>query len=439
MHKIDTDEKVIREKWSSSIGFILASIGSAVGLGNIWRFPYIVGLNGGGAFLIPYLIAVFLFGLPLMAIEFAMGRNSKNSVVATLGAIRRRFRFAGLFLVFVMGMILSYYLVITSWVLAYSLFFIMGVTIPFSAFTRSYYPLLFFLMSGMLCFVVVRVGVKRGIEKLSKFLVPVLFGMLCVLVFFSLSLPGAMRGIEFYLSPDFSKLFNPYVWAAAFGQAFFSLSVGVGIMLTYGSYMGEERIVKNAVVITVADLLVAILSGFVIFPIVFSFGLDPAAGVKLAFVTLPPIFQTMSFGSFWGAVFFLLLFFAALTSAVSMLEVPVATLIDSYGFKRKTATWIVSLIVAVIGLPSALSYTQLELELLGKPLLDLKDFAFGTIGIIVSGLVLSVIAGWFLDPGIIIKEVGGNKRTQKLLLFIIKFLIPVILAVTLVAKLIKAE
>lgn len=429
----------MREKWSSSLGFILASIGSAVGLGNIWRFPYIVGLNGGGAFLIPYFIAVFLFGLPLMVLEFAMGRNYKNSVVATLSAIRKRFRFAGLFLVFVMGMILSYYLVITSWVLAYSLFFIIGVTIPFSEFTSSYYPLLFFLMSGIICFVVVRAGVKRGIEKLSKVLVPVLFGMLCILVVFSFSLPGVMRGIEFYLSPDFSKLFNPYVWAAAFGQAFFSLSVGVGIMLTYGSYMGEERIVKNAAVITVADLLAAILSGFVIFPIVFSFGLDPAAGVKLAFVTLPPIFQTMSFGSFWGAVFFLLLFFAALTSAVSMLEVPVATLIDSYGFKRKNATWIVSLIVAVIGLPSALSYTTLQLELFGKPLLDLKDFAFGTVGIIVSGLVLSVIAGWFLDQGIIIKAVGGNKRAQKLLIFIIKFLIPVILAVTLVAKLIKAE
>jgi len=429
----------MRERWSSSIGFILASIGSAVGLGNIWRFPYIVGLNGGGAFLIPYLIAVFLCGLPLMVLEFAMGRHFKTSVVATFSAIRKRFRFAGFFLVFVMGMILSYYLVITSWVLAYSLFFILGVTIPFSAFTGSYYPLLFFLISGIMSFVVVRAGVKGGIERLSKFLVPVLFGMLCVLLFFSLSLPGAIQGIEFYLTPDFSKLLNPFVWTAAFGQAFFSLSVGVGIMLTYGSYMGEERIVKSAAVITIADLLVAILSGLVIFPIVFSFGLDPATGVKLAFVTLPPIFQNMSFGSFWGALFFLLLFLAALTSSISMLEVPVATLIDSYGFKRKNATWIVSLIVILIGLPSALSYTTLQLELFGKPLLDLKDFAFGTVGIIASGLVLSIIAGWFLDPGIIFKEIKGGRRIQKLFLIIIRFFIPLILFINLIARVMKAD
>lgn len=429
----------MREKWSSSIGFILASIGSAVGLGNIWRFPYIVGLNGGGAFLIPYLIAVFLCGLPLMVLELAMGRHFKTSVVPTLSAIGKRFRFAGFFLVFVMGMILSYYLVITSWVLAYSIFFIVGVTIPFSAFTRSYYPLLFFLMSGIISFVVVRAGVKRGIEKLSKLLVPVLFGILCILVVFSLSLPGAMRGIEFYLTPDFSKLLNPYVWTAAFGQAFFSLSVGTGIMLTYGSYMGEERIVKSAAVITVADLLIAILSGFVIFPIVFSFGLDPATGVKLAFVTLPPIFQTMSFGSFWGAVFFLLLFFAALTSAVSMLEVPVATLIDSYGLKRKNATWIVSLIIILIGLPSALSYTPLQLELFGKPLLDLNDFAFGTVGIIAAGLVLSITVGWFLDLGIIFKEIEVGRRMQKLFLFVIKFFIPFVLLINLVSRVIKPD
>jgi NSS family neurotransmitter:Na+ symporter len=421
------------------MGFILASIGSAVGLGNIWRFPYIVGANGGGAFLIPYFIAVILFGLPLMILEFAMGRHFKTSVVPTFSSIGKKFVWAGFILVFIMGMILSYYLVITSWVLAYSFFFVSGMSIPFSTFTNSYYPLLFFLISGAISLLVVRAGVKRGIERLSKFLIPLLFGFLIVLLAFSLSLPGAMRGIEFYLLPDFSKLFDPFVWTAAFGQAFFSLSVGQGIMLTYGSYMGTEKIAKSATTITVSDLTAGLLGGFVVFAIVFSFGLDPASGVKLAFVTLPPIFQKMSFGIFLGGMFFLLLFFAALTSAVSMLEVPVATLIDSYGFKRKNATLIVSIIIILIGLPSALSYTTLKLELFGTPLLDLKDFAFGTIGIVAAGFILSTTAGWFLNPVIIIKEVGGNKRTQKLFIFIIKFLIPVILAVTLVAKVIKTE
>ncbi len=381
----------MREKWSSSIGFILASIGSAVGIGNIWRFPYMVGENGGGAFLIPYLIAVFLFGLPLMMLEFTLGRHFKTSVVPAFSTIGKKFKLAGFFLVFIMGMILSYYLVITGWVLAYSLFFITGNPIPFSQFTGSYYPLLFFLTSAVTTFFVVRAGVRQGIEKLSKFLIPLLFAMLLLLVIFAISLPGAAKGIEFYLTPDFGKLADPFVWTAAFGQAFFSLGVGTGIMLTYGSYMRDENIVKSAGIITVSDLLVAILGGFVVFPIVFSFGLDPAAGVQLAFVTLPPVFQEMSFGFLLGAIFFLLLFFAALTSAVSMLEVPVATLIDSYGFERKKATLLVSMVIFLVGLPSALSYTPLKLALFGTPLLDIKDFAFGTIGIISAGLVLTIV------------------------------------------------
>ena len=426
-----------REKWSSGIGFILASIGSAVGIGNIWRFPYIVGENGGGAFLIPYVIAVFLFGMPLMMLEFAMGRHFKTSVVPAFSAIGKRFRLAGFFVVFVMGMILSYYLVITSWVLAYSLFFVSGRYMPFPEFTDSYYPLLFFLVSGGITFFVVRAGVKQGIEKLSKFLIPLLFAMLLLLLVFSLSLPGAVRGIEFYLTPDFEKLSDPLVWTAAFGQAFFSLSVGVGIMLTYGSYMRNEKIVKSAGIITISDLIIAILGGFVIFPIVFSFGLDPASGVKLAFVALPPVFQKISFGIFLGAVFFLLLFFAALTSAVSMLEVPVATLIDSYGFERKKATSMVSAIIILIGLPSALSYTALKLELFGTPLLDINDFAFGTIGIITAGLILSIIAGWFLDRDIIFRELGGGRKMRGLFMTVIKFFIPVILLINLVVRVIK--
>lgn len=426
-----------REKWSSSIGFILASIGSAVGIGNIWRFPYIVGENGGGAFLIPYLIAVFLFGMPLMMLEFAMGRHFQASVVPTFSAIGKRFKIAGLFIILGMGIILSYYLVITSWVLAYSFFFISGQSVPFSEFTASYYPLVFFLIAGVIVFLVVRAGVRQGIEKLAKYLIPLLFAMLLMMLIFSLFLPGAVQGIRFYLTPDFERLSDPFVWTAAFGQAFFSLSVGFGILLTYGSYIGDENIAKSAGIITVADMLVAILAGIVIFPIVFSFGLDPAAGVQLAFVALPPVFQEISFGIFLGTIFFLLLFFAALTSAVSMLEVPVATLIDHYGFERKKAASLASLIIIVIGLPSALSYTALKLELFGTPLLDIKDYAFGTIGLIIGGLILSITAGWFLDKNIIFREIGGRREMQELFMLIIKFFIPVILFINLVIRVIR--
>ncbi|MFZ3385015.1 MAG: sodium-dependent transporter [Candidatus Methanoperedens sp.] len=424
----------MREKWSSNLGFILASIGSAVGIGNIWRFPYIVGENGGGAFLIPYIIAVFFFGLPLMILEFALGRHFNTSVVPSFGTIGKKSRIGGFFLVFVMLMIVSYYLVITGWVLAYSLFFITGQNTSFTIFTGSYYPLLFFLIAAVIAFFVVRAGVKGGIEILSKVLIPLLFAMLIVLVVSSLSLPGTMKGLEFYLTPDFSKLSDPFVWTAAFGQAFFSLGVGTGIMLTYGSYMKEGNIVKNATLITVSDLLIAFIGGIIVFPIVFSFGLDPAAGIQLAFVTLPPIFHEMSFGVFFGAIFFLLLFFAALTSAVGMLEVPVATLIDTYGYQRKKAAFVVSIVVILIGLSSALSYTPLKLELLGKPLLDLNDIAFGTIGIIAAGLVLSIIAGWFIDPKLILDHIGGKKWIQELFIIIIKFFIPLILFINLVIK-----
>lgn len=427
-----------REKWSSSLGFILASIGSAVGIGNIWRFPYIVGVNGGGAFLIPYLIAVFLFGMPLMMLELALGRHFQTSLVPTFSTIGKKSRIAGLFIVFIMGIILSYYLVITSWVLAYSFFFISGQKVLFSEFTGSYFPLVFFLISGGIVFLVVRAGVRQGIEKLSKYLIPLLFAMLILLLVFSLSLADAVQGIRFYLIPDFERLYDPFIWTAAFGQAFFSLGVGFGILLTYGSYMQDENIAKSAGIITFADLLVSILAGIVIFPIVFSFGLDPAAGVQLAFVTLPPVFHEISFGILLGTVFFLLLFFAALTSAVSMLEVPVATLIDQYGLERKKAAAFASMIIILIGLPSALSYTALKLELFGTPFLDIKDYAFGTIGLIIGGLILSITAGWFIDRSIIFKEIGGSKTMQKLFMIIIKFIIPTILFIILTIRLINS-
>ncbi|MDW7725593.1 MAG: sodium-dependent transporter [Candidatus Methanoperedens sp.] len=423
---------MVREKWSSGIGFILASIGSAVGIGNIWRFPYIVGDNGGGAFLIPYIIAVFLFGLPLMILEFSLGRYYKTSVVSAFSTLGKKFETAGLFLVFILVMILGYYLVITSWILAYSLFFLFGASVPFSQFTDSYYPLLFFLASAGLLFIVVRAGVNRGIEKLARFLIPVLVLMLLFLLVTSLSLPGAMQGVAFYITPDFSKLNNPSVWTAAFGQAFFSLSVGTGVMLTYASYIRDGNIVKSSAVIVASDVVIAILAGFVIFPLVFSFGLDPESGVQLTFVTLPLIFHEMEFGFVLGAVFFILLFFAALTSGVSFLEVPVATLIDHYGIERKRATAFISTGVVIAGIPPALSYTTLKPVLSGIPLLDLYDLVFGTLGIITAGLVLTVIGGWFVKKEHILGQIVGSERIKMVFIVIVKYFIPLLLIINLV-------
>lgn len=426
-----------REKWSSNIGFILASIGSAVGLGNIWRFPYIVGTNGGGAFLIPYLIAVILFALPIIILEFAVGRHYKTSIIETFTGIRKKFKIAGMFMVFAMLMILSYYLVITGWVLAYTLFFILGMSVPFSDFTGSYQPILFFLISGAMVFYVVRAGVIKGIEKLCTILLPLLLAMILMLVAFALTLPGAKQGLQFYLTPDFSKMLAPSVWRAAFGQAFYSLGAGTGIMLTYGSYMRNEKIVKSATIIAISDLTIALLVGFIIFPFVFTFGLDPAAGVQLAFITLPTIFETMNYGFILGAAFFTLLFFAALTSAVSIMEVPVAALMDSYEFTRKKAATFTFVIVMLLGLPSALSYTTLKLQIFEMPFFDLIDITFGTIGIVVTGLILTIIVVWFVDQKIILKEIGGKKEAQKLFMLIIKIFVPLMLLISLVLQVIE--
>lgn len=426
-----------REKWSSTTGFILASIGSAVGIGNIWRFPYIVGSNGGGAFLIPYLISVFLFGLPLMVLEFAIGRRTGTSVVSAFQSIRKRFSVAGFAVVAIVSLILSYYLVITSWVLAYACFFTFGRPMEFGAFTDSYLPLAFFLLSGLAVFATVRSGVREGIEKVARYLIPILVVILLVLVAFSLTEPGAPDGIRFYLSPDYSTLADPAVWTAAFGQAFFSLSVGMGVMLTYGSYLEKGNLFRSASVIAVADMLIAILAGFMIFPLVFTAGLDPAAGVNLAFVTLPSVFTEIRFGMVLGALFFAMLFAAALTSAVSMLEVPVATVMDSYGYPRRRATLLVFAVIMLLGLLSALSYTALELDLFGIPFLDLSDYVFGTVGLIVAGLIMSIVGGWFMDRARICGEIGGCGWQQRVYMVLIRYCVPAVLLITLVGSFLR--
>jgi NSS family neurotransmitter:Na+ symporter len=424
-----------REAWSSRIGFILASMGSAVGIGNLWRFPYVVGNSGGGAFLVPYLLAIVLCALPLMILEFALGRHFRTSVVPALARIRPGFRWLGAFLVLVQSLILGYYLVITGWVLAYALAFASGRSIPFEGFTASYAPLAFFALAGTLCFLVVRAGVAAGLERVAVVLMPLLCLMLAVLAGVALALPGARQGLAFYLAPDFHRLGDPHVWTGAFGQAFFSLGVGTGIMLTYGSYAAHARIVPSAVAITVADLAVALLGGLVIFPLVFSFGFDPAAGVPLAFVTLPSIFERMDWGHPFGAAFFLLMFFAALTSAVSILELPVATAMDVWGVSRRRAAALVTALVILAGLPSALSYTRLGLAFLGMPILDLQDLAFGTVGLMLSALALSLSAGWFVSPRILREAVGPGRWRLRALLLVLRILVPLALLLNLGARL----
>ncbi|RZN38403.1 MAG: sodium-dependent transporter [Methanophagales archaeon ANME-1-THS] len=431
-----------REKWSSRIGFLLAGIGSAVGLGNVWRFPYIAGQNGGGAFLIPYVISVVLLGIPLMILEFAVGRHFKGSIVSSLKRIRKELRWVGMIVMIVSALVLSYYLVITGWTLAFFLFTLIGTKLVFEDITQSYLSPVFFAIVGVIMSVIVARGIGRGIEKTNKIMVPGLVLLLAVMVVYALTLPNAMDGISFYLTPDFSKLLDYSVWTAAFGQAFFSLSVGSGILLTYGSYLDERvSLESNTSIIAVFDTLIAFISGLVVFSIVFSFNFEPAAGPQLAFATLPLIFKEAPYGIVLGGVFYLLLFFAALTSAISMLEVGVAVLIDETSMSRLKAASLFSGILFVLGFPAALSYSRMSLQILNTPVLDLMDRLFGSHGTIFTALLTSVAATWFCDKRTIVNQINKNTNCNLggFIFFLLKYIIPLALFYVLVASIIFYE
>ncbi|MCR3883661.1 sodium-dependent transporter [Methanotrichaceae archaeon M04Ac] len=417
------------ERWSSRTAFILASVGSAVGIGNIWRFSSLVGQNGGGAYLIPYLIAVFVFALPLMILELAVGRRLRGDVVTAFGRARPKFRPLGWVVCAVVFSILSYYLVVTGWTLAYVEFSAAGRSVEFSDFTTSYDPILYFIISAVMMGAIVSLGIKNGIERFTKLLVPLSFLLLLGLFAFSSTLPGFGDGIRFLFTPDFSVLADPLLWGAAFGQAFFSLSVGYGILLTYGDYLDEDvKLFSSSLIITIADLTVAILAGMVIFPVVFTYGLEPSAGAELAFTTLPRAFEVMPYGQVFAVAFFALLFFAAMTSAVSMLEVSAASASRAFNVSRRGVSLVLTAAVIGLGLPSALSYSAADLRFQGIRILDIMDETVGGFGLVLTATLIAVTFTWLLDDELLRREIG---RGSRLILPMVKYAVPAVLALTL--------
>jgi NSS family neurotransmitter:Na+ symporter len=417
-----------RPEWSR-IGFILAGIGSAVGIGNIWRFPYIVGISGGGAFLIPYLVAVVLFGMPLMMLEFAAGRKFRGSVITTLRAINSRLAHIGILPVAINIFILSYYLVITSWTLAFFLFSLSGY-ISFNEFVAQPYVVVLFLTVCVIVGLIVMLGIKRGIERTCKYLMPLLFLFLLVLVAKALSLPNALEGVAYYLTPHPEALMDSRIWLLAFGQAFFSLSVGFGILLTYGSYLRRDADIPKAVfAISLADTLIALIAGFIIFPLVFAFSFDPAAGPTLVFQILPQVFNTMPFGTVFGAMFFLLLFISAVTSAISMMEVGVASLIDEFSLTRRKAALILLAILIGAGMPSALSYTAFGFRVAGKPFLSMMDMVFGSLLTPLVAALLCISLAWFWKAEDVLEEVNANSRFKvpHVAVYLVRYVVPIVL------------
>lgn len=407
-----------RGQFGSKFGFIMAAAGSAVGLGNIWRFPYLTGENGGAAFVFVYILCVVLVGAPMLINEIALGRlTGKNPVGAfkSTGANGIWTFFAGVLPLIVTFVVLSYYSTIAGWTVGYIFTSLFSVKMSFAEFIANpgyVIPLAAFVI--LITVLIVLGGVAGGIEKATKIMMPALFVLLLIVIARSLTLPGAGKGVEYYLIPDFTKI-NGHVVLKALTQAFFSLGVGWGMMITYGSYLPKnQNIVTSSLWVGAMDTTVALLAGLMVFPAVFAFNLSPAEGPTLVFSVLANIFQQMPLGNIAGALFFLLLFLAAITSTISMLEAPAAYFMDTNKWSRKKAAWTVAFVAFLFGLPSALSnggvefFSSLQINILGtakKGFMDIMDYVFGTLFMMIVVLATCLYTGWFMKTSQLVDEI----------------------------------
>jgi NSS family neurotransmitter:Na+ symporter len=416
----------------------MAAAGSAVGLGNIWKFPYTAGENGGGAFVLVYLIFVALIGFSVMLTEFAVGRRRQLAAVGAFKSEDKRWTFAGVLGVLSGFLIMGFYPVVGGWALAY-VFKVMGGLLNnpaaigdvFGGFiTNASQPLMWMVLYLILNVVIVVKGVASGIEKAGKILMPLLFGILIVIAIKGLTLPGAMAGMEFLFKPDFTKL-DGSVILAALGQAFFSLSLGMGCMITYGSYLSKsENLVQNAAIVTSMDTAVALLAGIAMFPAMFAFGIEPAAGPGLVFVVVPTLFAEMgAMGPLFATLFFIALTVAALTSSVSLLEVVVAFLIDEKQFSRKKAVFSSATVMALLCILASLSLGEVGPTLFGKGAFDIFDLLTDKIFLAIGGMLLCIFAGWRLKKEDLHGEVTNNGAMEFPLFGLwyplVKYIIPI--------------
>lgn len=440
-----------REQWGSRFGFVMAAAGSAVGLGNVWRFPYTAGENGGSAFVLVYLGIALLFGLSLVMAEMVIGRTTQRNPVGAFRALGGRHWASAGYLGVVTGfVILSFYVVVAGWTLAYIGFTASGAlnTTDAAVLTRhfgdfvgaTFTPLWAAALFMGLVGVIVASGIGRGIERANKILMPLLFLLLVVLVVRAVTLPGAEAGLRFLLVPDFSKV-NAQTFLSATAQAFFSLSIGMGTMMTYGSYLNRrEHIPGNTLTIVILDVSMACLAGLMILPAVFAYGLDPSAGPGLTFITLPAVFAAMPFGALFGTLFFSLLAIAALTSAVSILEPVVAYFVDEHGYARRKVVIAASSVCLVLAIPASLSFGPLaEATLMGRSFFDWMDFLANTVLLPLGGLLVAVFIGWrWADPA---RHHLGNEGRLVLpwlgfWIFILRYLAPLGVAAVVVSNLI---
>lgn len=431
-----------RAQFVTKMGVIAATVGSAVGLGNIWRFPYMAGSNGGGAFLVVYLLCVFLLGIPVMIAEFVIGRSSHSNALSAFKKLEKRGKFHWVSYVGILAslMILSFYSVVAGWILEYLYQAIVGnlsghtaqeYSQIFGELTANPYRSIFWTVVFLLLnFLVLRRGVEKGIEKMSNIMMPLLFLIMIVFCVNSLLLPNAEKGLDFLFNPDFSKI-TPTVVLEAMGQAFFSLSLGLTCLLTYASYFSDDTpLVRSATTIAVLDTMVAILAGVIIFPAVFSFGLEPTAGPTLVFETLPSVFQQFPGGILWSIAFFILLFFASITSTISMSEISISYFIEECKMSRNKATALNTLIAIVFGSICALSFGILkDNTLFGMTVFDLFDFVTSNILLPLGGVVMSIFIGWIVDRKIVDDQLTdfGDRRIslKRPIYFCLRYVAPI--------------
>jgi neurotransmitter:Na+ symporter, NSS family len=438
-----------RENWASRSGFIFAAAGSAIGLGNIWRFPYITGEQGGAAFIVIYLVAIILIGYPLLVSEIILGRASHRNPVGAFKSLAPAspWWLVGALGVFSGFVILSYYAVVAGWSLSYIYKVISATRTPgidhaavfTTHITSVWEPIGWQALFMALTVGIIAAGVVKGIQRWVTILMPTLFGILIVLILRSVTLPGAGEGLSYYLKPDFSEV-TGRTFLAAISQAFFSLSIGMGALITYGSYLRDkDEIPGNSALVVGFDTGIALLAGLAIFPAVFALGFEPGAGPGLVFITLPAVFAQMPLGIFFGILFFFFLSIAALTSAISLLEVVAAWLIDEKGWARKKAAVWMGIAIFFTGLPATLGYSALSgvtFPGLGTDLLDTYDWFANSIFLPLGGLLSAIFVGYIWGTSKATQE--ANKGKQRYTIgpwwgALIRYVVPVLIVIIMAA------
>ncbi len=441
-----------RSSFSGKLGFVLATAGSAVGLGNIWRFPYLAAKYGGGIFLLVYLVLAVTFGFALMCAEIAIGRKTGVSAIGAYKKLDKRFGFMGILSSLVPIIILPYYSVIGGWIFKYLSVFITGGISNATAdgffdsfITAKTEPIGWFLLYLAITALVVLFGVEKGIEKVSKIMMPVLVVLTVFIAIYSLFMPGAIEGLIYYVKPDFSQ-FSGTTVLAAMGQLFYSMSLAMGIMITYGSYMKKDVQIESSVKqIELFDTGIAFFAGLMIIPGVFAFsGGDPEAlgkGPGLMFVTLPKVFESMPGGSIIGSVFFILVLFAALTSSISLMETVVSIFMDKFGWNRKLTCIIIFVGCVILGIPSCLGYGVLSgFSVFGMAFLDFFDFISNSVLMPIVALITCILVGYVIKPKALIEEIeiGGKFKRKKLFTIMIKYIAPVCIVAILIFSILEA-